>query len=47
MMWFNLLCEANGENILSRAHVFEWHKMFSEGRDDVEDGEDSCENRSE
>jgi len=31
-----LLCEAYGENALSRAHVFEWHKRFSEGREDVE-----------
>jgi hypothetical protein len=34
---FNLLHEAYGKNILSRAHVLEWHKKFSEGREDVED----------
>jgi len=34
---FNLLHEAYGENTLPRAHVFEWHKRFSEGRVDVED----------
>jgi len=34
---FNLLCEACGENTLSRAHVFEWHNRCSEGREDVDD----------
>jgi transposase len=34
---FNMLREAYGENTLSRARVFEWHKRFSEGREDVED----------
>jgi hypothetical protein len=34
---FNLLCETYGDNTLSRAFVFEWHKRFSEGREDVED----------
>jgi hypothetical protein len=33
----NLLCEAYGENTLSRACVFELHKRFSEGREDVAD----------
>jgi hypothetical protein len=34
---FNLLCEAYGENIISRACVFEWHERFPEGTEDVED----------
>jgi len=59
-----LLHEANGENTLSRASVSEWHKRFTEVREDVgdderhgrpvtmktdenvENSEDSCENRS-
>jgi hypothetical protein len=36
---FNLLHEVYGGNTLSRAHVFEWHKRFSEGREDVEANE--------
>jgi len=36
---FNMLHEAYGEMTLSRAYVFEWHKRFSEGREDVEDDE--------
>jgi len=32
----NLLCEVYGENTLSRAYVFEWHKRFSEARENVE-----------
>jgi hypothetical protein len=27
--------EGYAENSLSRAHVFEWHKKFSEGTEDV------------
>jgi hypothetical protein len=34
---FSLLCEAYGESTLSKACVFEWHKIVSEGREDVED----------
>jgi hypothetical protein len=34
---FSLFCEAYGQNTLSRAVVFEWHKRFSEGREDMED----------
>jgi hypothetical protein len=33
---FSLLCEAYGENTLSRVHVSEGHRRFSEGREDVE-----------
>jgi hypothetical protein len=33
----SLLCEVYGENTLSRAHVFQWHKKFSEGREGLED----------
>jgi hypothetical protein len=39
---FNLLCEAYGENTLSRAHVFEWHKRFSEGRENAEEYKRPC-----
>ena len=34
---FLLLTEAYGEDCMSRAHVFEWHKRFSEGRESVKD----------
>jgi hypothetical protein len=34
---FDLLRDAYGENPLSRSHVFEWHKMVSEGTGSVED----------
>jgi hypothetical protein len=34
-----MLREVYEENTLSRAHVFEWHKKFSVGREDVEDDE--------
>ena len=30
---FQLLTEAYGEECMSRARVFEWHKRFSEGRE--------------
>jgi hypothetical protein len=33
----NLSCEAYGENILLRAHV--WYKRFAVGRQDVKDDE--------
>jgi hypothetical protein len=33
---FSVSHEAYGENTLSRAHVFEWHKRFSEGREAME-----------
>jgi hypothetical protein len=36
---FNLLNEVYGENTLSRAHVSEWCKRLSEGRQAVEDDE--------
>jgi len=32
---FQLLTEAYGEDCLSRARVFEWHKRFSEGRESL------------
>jgi hypothetical protein len=25
---FSFLCEANGEGAVSRAYIFEWHKVF-------------------
>ncbi|XP_042236972.1 protein GVQW3-like [Homarus americanus] len=34
---FQLLTEAYGEDCMSRARVFEWHKRFSEGRETVKD----------
>ena len=32
-----MLRTAFGEQCLSRAHIFEWHKRFKEGRDSVDD----------
>ena len=37
---FQLLTEAYGEECMSRARTFEWHKGFSEGRESVKD--DDC-----
>jgi hypothetical protein len=34
---YQLLREVYGEDTLSRAHVFDWHRRFSGGRKDVED----------
>jgi len=34
---YQKLQRAYGENSLSRAQVFRWHKSFSEGREQVED----------
>jgi len=34
---FQLLTEAYSEDCMSRAHVFEWHRQFSEGRESVKD----------
>jgi len=34
---FELLTEAYGEDCMSRARVFKWHKRFSEGRESVKD----------
>ena len=34
---FKLLTEAYGEDCMSRALVFEWHKRFSESRESVKD----------
>jgi hypothetical protein len=36
---FRMLTEAYGADCKSRARVFEWHKRFSDSRDDVEDDE--------
>jgi len=30
---FQLLTETYGEECMSRAHMFEWQKLFSEGRE--------------
>ena len=32
-----LLKDVYGDNLMSRSRVFEWHKRFSEGREEVED----------
>nr|CAH7743651.1 unnamed protein product [Callosobruchus chinensis] len=37
--WNQLLKEVFGDNCMSRTRVFEWHKRFSEGREEVEDDE--------
>ena len=34
----NLLKTVYGEQVMSRTQVFEWHKRFSTGREDVGDG---------
>ncbi|KAL4136010.1 hypothetical protein QTP88_007584 [Uroleucon formosanum] len=36
-----MLCEVYSEECLSRARVFEWHKRFCSGREDVEDDDRS------
>lgn len=38
---FCLLKQVYGEQSLSRSQVFEWHRRFKEGREDVEDDEHS------
>jgi hypothetical protein len=37
METFELLTEAYGEECMSRACIFEWHKRFLEGRESVKD----------
>jgi len=37
METFQLLTEAYNEDCMSRAHVFEWHKRFSEGKQSLKD----------
>ena len=34
---FKLLTEVYGEDVKSRPRVFEWHKRFKSGREEVED----------
>jgi len=36
---FKLLTEVYGEVTMSRTRVFEWHKRFSKGREEVDDDE--------
>jgi len=36
---FQLLTEAYGEDCMSRARVFVWHKLFSELRESLKDDE--------
>jgi len=38
---FRMFCEVYGEECLSRACVFEWHKRFYSGREDFEDNDRS------
>ena len=37
MECIKLLKNVYGYNLMLRSHVFEWHKRFSEGREEVED----------
>ena len=37
METYQLLMEAYGENCMSHARMFEWHKWFSKGRESVKD----------
>ena len=37
MECIKLLKDVYGDNLMSRSRVFEWHKRFSEGREEVED----------
>ena len=39
---FELIRQAYGDDALSRTKVFEWHKMFKEGRELVEDRSNRC-----
>ena len=32
-----MLQEVYGQETISRSHVFEWHRRFKEGREEVED----------
>jgi hypothetical protein len=36
---FQMLKEVCGDNVMSHTQVFEWHKRFMEGREEVEDSE--------
>ena len=37
MECIELLKDVYGDNLMSRSRVFEWHKIFSEGREEVGD----------
>ena len=37
MECIKLLMDVYGDNLMSCSHVFEWHKRFSEGQEEVED----------
>ena len=39
MECIKLLKDVYGDNLMSRSRMFEWHKRFSEGREEVEDDE--------
>ena len=32
-----MLCDAYGDSFMSRTRIFEWHKQFVEGKENVED----------
>lgn len=36
---YEMICEAYGSNFMSRARVFEWHRRFRKGREEVKDDE--------
>ena len=42
METFQLLTEPYGEDCMSHACVFEWHKRFSEGRESLKDDDHPC-----
>ena len=39
---FELIKQAYGDDVLSRTRVFEWRKMFKEGRELVKDCSNRC-----
>jgi hypothetical protein len=41
-----VLFKAYGEEAIKRSNVFEWHKHFYEGRENLEDDERNCRPRS-
>jgi hypothetical protein len=34
-----MLKEVHGDNVMPRTQVFKWHKLFMEGREELEDDE--------
>ena len=37
MECIKLLKDVDGDNLMSRSRVIEWHKRFGEGREELED----------